>query len=75
MKGESVTCELHNIITQVKVTKHVPHGGSARVHVVMRPRIILLKIQDEGHELTEPALVKHPHQIWRNTGVISGNSN
>ncbi len=67
VKGQSVTCDLHHIGSQVEVAKHVPHGGSVRVHVVIRPRIVLLEVQDEGHELTEAPLVEHPHQIWRKT--------
>ncbi len=70
VKGQSVTCDLYHVVSKVEVAKHGPHGGSVRVHVVMRSWIVLLEVQDEGHELTEPPLVEHPHQIWRKNNVV-----
>lgn len=63
MKGQRVTCDLYDISTQVKVTEDVPHGASVRVHVMMSPWIVLIKVQNEGQKLPESTLVEHAHQI------------
>lgn len=58
-----MTRELHDIQPKVEARQKVSRGGFVGIHVLVGPRIPLIKVLDEKQQLPESSLVKHSQQI------------
>lgn len=57
-----MTCEVNDILAQVKLLVNLTHGGLFGIHTLHSFRIVLIEVGYENQELPEPSLLKQPHQ-------------
>lgn len=42
-----MTCELHDLLAQVKAAEEVSRGGFVRIYVLVGPRVSLIEVHDK----------------------------